>query len=178
MTGNFCDGGISVHFDSCFASERVPADYQSSCYRKMRTPLCTFCETQYKFCRFCRKQHSCTPPNTYNHWSGLHPDYSRQFTPEVAAMAIEKQRQKRDFNEDARKMYHQEVPAGFFQSSLYTKEDQSRGIETRHHEDTPQYENVNQLASASKQCQEPAHTHRITPTDKLCSTASIDQTIR
>ena len=27
MTGNFCDGGISVAYDNCFASERVPADY-------------------------------------------------------------------------------------------------------------------------------------------------------
>ena len=27
MTGNFCDEGVSVAYDHCFASERVPANY-------------------------------------------------------------------------------------------------------------------------------------------------------
>ena len=86
MTGNFCDGGILAAYDRCFASERVPADYGHS--PGMRTPLCTYCETLYGFCRFCRGVHSCTPPARLTHWSGVPQNESRLFNEEAAAMAI------------------------------------------------------------------------------------------
>ena len=68
MTGNFCDGGITVAYNHCFASHRVPADYLDN--EGQRTPLCSYCETLSQFCRFCRRVHSCTPPNRHKHWSG------------------------------------------------------------------------------------------------------------
>ena len=62
-TGNFCDGGMSCEFD------------------KVATPLCTYCETLHDFCRFCRREQSCTPPLRQTHWSGqphrLSRDYAR-----------------------------------------------------------------------------------------------------
>ena len=64
LTGNFCEGNN----DSCFASDRVPGDYEQS---SQRTPLCTWCETCSEVCRFCRGVHGCTPPPATNHWSGV-----------------------------------------------------------------------------------------------------------
>ena len=62
-TGNFCDGGKSCEFN------------------KVATPLCTYCETLHDFCRFCRREQSCTPPLRQTHWSGqphrLSRDYAR-----------------------------------------------------------------------------------------------------
>ena len=85
MTGNFCDGGISVELDSCFASERVPTLYLNN--KGQRTPLCTYCESHSWFCRFCRKVPSCTPPNRSSHWSGVPLSRSRQFNPAMAEAA-------------------------------------------------------------------------------------------
>ena len=81
LTGNFCDGGISIPYDTCFACVRVPTDYPLS---RQRTPLCTYCETLSEFCRFCRKQHGCTPFTTRVHWSGVPLSQSRAFTRTVA----------------------------------------------------------------------------------------------
>lgn len=60
MTGNFCDGGITVEYDKCFAAKRIPSERWSS--PSQRTPLCSLCEKRLKFCRFCRLIPSCTPP--------------------------------------------------------------------------------------------------------------------
>ena len=91
-TGNFCDGGMSCAYDKCFAAERVPADYgerecQSVMNGKLRTPLCSYCETLHEFCRFCRGVHSCTPPMVQSHWSGVPQSQSREFNALVAAKA-------------------------------------------------------------------------------------------
>ena len=91
-TGNFCDGGMSCAYDKCFAAERVPADYgqregQSVMNGKLRTPLCSYCETLHEFCRFCRGVHSCTPPMVQSHWSGVPQSKSREFNVLVAAKA-------------------------------------------------------------------------------------------
>ena len=91
MTGNFCDGGITVAYDHCFASERVPADYLDN--EGQRTPLCSYCETLSQFCRFCRRVHSCTPPNRHRHWSGVPQSQSRQFSSAAAAFARARQSQ-------------------------------------------------------------------------------------
>ena len=80
-TGNFCDGGPSVGYDRCFASNRVAKDYPASAgYDGLRTPLCSFCETCFEFCRFCRGVHGCTPPTGDKHWSNWPPSQSRRFT--------------------------------------------------------------------------------------------------
>ena len=94
MTGNFCDGGISVAYDNCFASERVPADYLFNVGQ--RTPLCSYCETLHEFCRFCRQVHSCTPPSKIRHWSGVPQSRSRQFDATVAAEASAREAAIRD----------------------------------------------------------------------------------
>ena len=81
MTGNFCDGGPSVGFNNCFASNRVPKDYPASAgYYGLRTPLCSFCETCFGVCRFCRGVEGCTPPSRDRHWSNWLPSQSRRFT--------------------------------------------------------------------------------------------------
>ena len=97
MTGNFCDGGITVAYDHCFASERgrerererEPADYLDN--EGQRTPLCSYCETLSEFCRFCRRVHSCTPPNRHKHWSGVPQNQSRQVRSAAAAFARARQ---------------------------------------------------------------------------------------
>ena len=76
LTGNFCDGGVTTAYDTCFACDRVPLDYPKS---TQRTPLCPYCETLSGVCRFCRKVHGCTPKTRQNHWSGLPLDCSRSF---------------------------------------------------------------------------------------------------
>ena len=58
ITGNFCDGGISVAYDRCFAAERIPSERWNN---GQRTPLCNRCENEKSFCRFCRRVHGCTP---------------------------------------------------------------------------------------------------------------------
>lgn len=85
VTGNFCDGGISVDYNHCYAKERVPADYLNA--GTLRTPLCSYCETMYAFCRFCRGIRGCTPFTTKDHWSGVPPHLSRQVTSESPAAA-------------------------------------------------------------------------------------------
>ena len=80
-TGNFCDGGRSVGYDQCFASDRVPQDYTDVADRgRQRTPLCTYCGTCCEFCRFCRGVLGWTPPRRDNHWSGVPQSQSRVFT--------------------------------------------------------------------------------------------------
>ena len=80
LTGNFCDGSTSVGYDKCFATNRVPHDYTSEAgYDGFRTPLCTYCETCFEFCRFCRGVEGCTPPTRRNHWSGIPVARSRLF---------------------------------------------------------------------------------------------------
>jgi hypothetical protein len=72
LTGNFCDGSPhSVGYNGCFSVKRVPKDYPSEMYGGMYTPLCTYCETRFGYCRFCRGVASCTPPNRNHHWSGV-----------------------------------------------------------------------------------------------------------
>jgi hypothetical protein len=89
MTGNFCDGGISVDFDHCFAAERVPKDYANiGGVGMQRTPLCSYCETRWNFCRFCRKVKGCTPASRQVHWSGVPEHLSRTFTNERAKQAV------------------------------------------------------------------------------------------
>ena len=63
MTGNFCDGGISVDFDHCFAAERVPKDYANFGGVGMQ------CSRQV-------------------HWSGVPEHLSRTFTNERAKQAV------------------------------------------------------------------------------------------
>jgi len=84
-TGNFCDGGISVDYDQCYAKARVPADYLNA--GTLRTPLCTYCETMYDFCRFCRGLRACTPFTHEVHWSGVPQHLSRRVTFESPAAA-------------------------------------------------------------------------------------------
>ena len=85
MTGRFCDGGpLPKHKDRCFACDRVPSEFPFG--SRQRTPLCSYCETSKKRCRFCRGVPSCTPPPTTVHWSsklGLPgipdgPDFTRE----------------------------------------------------------------------------------------------------
>ena len=69
FTGNFCDGGPTLEYtDRCFAFERDPQTYREE--STQRTPLCTYCETCSKYCRFCRGVSGCTPPPRRVHWSG------------------------------------------------------------------------------------------------------------
>ena len=92
-TGNFCDGGESVGHDRCFASKRLAKDYPASAgYAGMRTPLCSFCETCFGFCRFCRGVQGCTPPTRDSHWSKLPPSHSREFTASVFKRMAEYER--------------------------------------------------------------------------------------
>ena len=63
MTDNFCDGGISVDFDHCFAAERVPKDYANIRGVGMQ------CSRQV-------------------HWSGVPEHLSRPFTNERAKQAV------------------------------------------------------------------------------------------
>ena len=64
ITGNFCEterqrGHILWQGGNCFVADHERgsdwAPYQ-------RTPLCTKCEKLHGSCHFCRKVHSCTPP--------------------------------------------------------------------------------------------------------------------
>ena len=70
LTENFCDGGLSDGYIICCASNRVAKDYPvSSGYAGLRSPLCQFCATCFKVCRFCRGVEGCTPPTCDQHWS-------------------------------------------------------------------------------------------------------------
>ena len=109
MTGNFCDGSpSSVGYDRCFSTDRVPKDFSPEVYSQMRTPLCTYCETRFGHCRFCRGVSSCTPPNCTHHWSGVAVSVSRSFTEEMAQLAVQREfadrvdRQRQ--NEDDKRM--------------------------------------------------------------------------
>ncbi len=87
MTGNFCDGGISVEYDRCFATDRVPKDFTVDKFAGLRTPLCPYCETRFEFCRFCRGIQSCTPPKRSKHWSDVPLAESRHFSEARAQIA-------------------------------------------------------------------------------------------
>ena len=88
LTANFCDGGPSVGYDQCFATDRVPQKYTIGAgYGGFRTPLCTYCETCSDFCRFCRGVQGCTPPTRHDHWSGIPESRSRYFTKDQAKLA-------------------------------------------------------------------------------------------
>ena len=95
ITGNYCDGSPEVGDLQCFAAERVPKDYtpppDDDSTGRQRTPLCSYCETCFKFCRFCRGVSSCTPPTTRTHWSNTPQNESRQFTAEVAQRLVAKE---------------------------------------------------------------------------------------
>ena len=68
-TGNFCDGGPRFNLkDLCYACHWNPRDFAES---TQRTPLCSFCETLHKYCRFCRGVAGCTPPARDTRWSGM-----------------------------------------------------------------------------------------------------------
>ena len=91
LTGNFCDGGPAVGYDQCFAAERVPQDFtdhkdELGC--RQPTPLCSYCETRYHHCRFCRGVKGCTPPTRNSHWSGVPNDESREFDERRANLAV------------------------------------------------------------------------------------------
>ena len=100
MTGNFCDGGMSVAYDKCFAAERVPRDFNMR--GSMRTPLCSYCESFHDVCRFCRGVYSCTPPERKKHWSGVPQSESRRFNKTVADAARARLAAKCETNERAR----------------------------------------------------------------------------
>ena len=92
ITGNFCDGAPSVGYDQCFASDRVPREYTIEAgHGGLRTPLCTYCETCFEFCRFCRGVKGCTPPARHNHWSGIPASRSRHFDADQARLATHKE---------------------------------------------------------------------------------------
>ena len=92
ITGNFCDGGASVGFDQCLASQRVPRDYSKTVGIGMqRTPLCSYCETLYEYCSFCRGVKSCTPYTRHHHWSGVPQGESREFDETQLALALERE---------------------------------------------------------------------------------------
>jgi len=99
MTGNFCDGGITTEYDQCYSADRVPKDYPADVYGCMRTPLCSYCETCFDYCRFCRGVSSCMPARRTRHWSGVPQDESREFTPQRAQIAQEQLIQSRAANE-------------------------------------------------------------------------------
>ena len=95
LTGNFCDGGITTEYDKCFAAERCPQDFGSTCFRlsaysggTQRTPLCSYCETSTMYCRYCRGEQGCTPPVRNIHWSGIPLNQSRAFSPSVCNRCI------------------------------------------------------------------------------------------
>ena len=95
VTGNFCDGGAALDFkDACFACNSDPVSYPD--ISSQRTPLCSYCETLYGYCRFCRNVSGCTPPATKTHWSGdpreLGISSGREFTAETRDRAILMQR--------------------------------------------------------------------------------------
>ena len=92
MTGNFCDGSpSSVGYDRCFTADRVPKDFPPEVYGQMRTPLCSYCETCFGYCRFCCGVSGCTPPNRTCHWSGVPQALSRDFTEERAQLEIQRE---------------------------------------------------------------------------------------
>ena len=92
LTGNFCDGSPSVGYDKCFAVNRVPQEYTFEAgHGGLRTPLCTYCETRFEFCRCCRGVGGCTPPTRHNHWSGVPMSESRYFNETQAGLATLKE---------------------------------------------------------------------------------------
>ena len=93
MTGKVCDGGPALEYeDRCFASERDCGEGNAG---RRRTALCSYCETLSLWCRFCRGVSGCTPPPTQVHWSGITPDASRQFTPDVRDRLIAREFERR-----------------------------------------------------------------------------------
>ena len=84
-------------FDTCFAIDRVSQDYPfDGGYAKFHTPLCTYCETCFHFCRFCHKVQSCTPPTRNKHWSDIPQSESRSFGEEQAYQCTLREFQMRE----------------------------------------------------------------------------------
>ena len=117
MTGNFCDGGPLLNFqDICFACNRVPTEFPFG--STQRTPLCSYCETSKRWCRFCRGIESCTPPGTRVHWSkklGL-PDIpaGRDFTREVEEDLYEEYFEMRAEEEQKKKSSESAPAKGYY----------------------------------------------------------------
>ena len=108
MTGNFCDGGLTVGYDNCFATNRVPQDYPGSLYNGMHTPLCSFCETCSEVCRFCRGVEGCTPPSRDRHWSNWLPSLARRFTAGEFQRCTEMEWFSRDIEESNRRQHEED----------------------------------------------------------------------
>ena len=106
LTGNFCDGEpVAVGYDRCFAANRVPEDYSFVGKGSQRTPLCSYCETLFDYCRFCRGVMSCTPPTLMSHWSNVPQSQSRHFDQARAKQAERAEWAMRDLEkEEARKL--------------------------------------------------------------------------
>ena len=120
LTVNWCDGSSSVELDTCYASDHVPHDYPcEGGYGNVRTPLCQYCETCSKVCRFCLGKKGCTPPTRRTHWSGLPMEKSRSFTAEEFSIATRREFEIRDAKaktmQDASDAAEKDrdVPAGF-----------------------------------------------------------------
>ena len=120
LTVNWCDGSSSVELDTCYASDHVPHDYPvEEGYGNVRTPLCQYCETCSKVCRFCLGKQGCTPPARRTHWSGLPMEMSRSFTAEEFSIATRREFEIRDAKaktvQDASDAAEKDrdVPAGF-----------------------------------------------------------------
>ena len=100
LTVNWCDGSSPTMFrllDTCYASDHVPHDYPvKGGYGNLRTPLCQYCETCSKVCRFCLGKQGCTPPARRTHWSGLPMEMSRSFTAEEFSIATRREFEIRD----------------------------------------------------------------------------------
>ena len=123
LTVNWCDGSSPTMFrmlDTCYASDHVPHDYPvKGGYGNLRTPLCQYCETCSKVCRFCLGKKGCTPPTRRTHWSGLPMEKSRSFTAEEFSIATRREFEIRDAKAKTRQdasdaaEKDRDVPAGF-----------------------------------------------------------------
>ncbi len=51
ITGNFCEGLSGARGDPCTAARRMPSQIWAD---GQRVPMCSTCEDQLKFCKFCR----------------------------------------------------------------------------------------------------------------------------
>ena len=126
LTGNFCDGSPrTVGYNGCLSSNRVPKDFSSEVYGGMCTPLCSYCETCFDYCRFCREVAGCTPPNRNHHWSGIPLAESRDFTEAKSknsmtqAMADEVDQKRQDeFDEQMQQHHGKSVQARYGDATL------------------------------------------------------------
>ena len=81
LTGSFCDGGIQMHHEQCFAIWRVPSERWNF---GQRTPLCTGCDKHPGFCRFCRGVHGCTPPTKFGWLRSIETPNLQSWLPFIA----------------------------------------------------------------------------------------------